>query len=285
MRKIFVGYPVKGQFSVQQTRNMIDISRTRFPDCEIKLRILEGVPINQARSEFVQNAYDEGCSDIVMIDADLGVGPKELGRILTHDEEVVCALYCHRSLNCLWHVQPTNPPSEERSDGLLKVKQSAVGFSKIKLSVFDKLKVANPDRVGQLTERTGGNRLVWEFFPFELVGQNTPASRIKDLLSLSDEFLKIANEQHEARLDARFVASRIKDLATTNYLADNYHVSEDFNFCRLCSESGIPIYTDTQLIVQHKTEVDLPIPTAHLAELMREGWRQAELDQLNGSNN
>lgn len=279
MRKIFVSYPVKGQFSVQQTRNMIDISRTRFPDCELKLRILEGVPINQARSELVQNAYDEGCSEIVMIDADLGVGPKELGRILSHDEDVVCALYCHRSLNCLWHVQPTNPPSEERPDGLLRVKQSAVGFSKIKLSVFDKLKVANPDRVGQLTERTGGNRLVWEFFPFELVGLNTPSSRLKEIIGLCE------NWHTKSSFDSPDLVESVLRAAKTHYLADNYHVSEDFNFCRLCSESGIPIFTDTQLIVQHKTEVDLPIPTAHLAELMREGWRQAELDQLNGSNN
>lgn len=281
MRKIFVGYPVKGQFSVQQTRNMIDISRTRFHDCEIKLRILEGVPINQARSELVQNAYDEGCSEIVMIDADLGVGPKELGRILSHDEDVVCALYCHRSLNCLWHVQPTSPPSEERPDGLLRVKQSAVGFSKIKLSVFDKLKVANPDRIGQLTERIGGNRLVWEFFPFELVGLNTPASRLNTI----KEICKTLSDQGDVHGMVNKWAEKILSVINTTYLADNYHVSEDFNFCRLCSESGIPIYTDTQLIVQHKTEVDLPIPTAHLAELMREGWRQTELDQLNGSNN
>ena len=206
------------------------------------------------------------------MDSDLNLGPKELAQLLSHDESIVCALYCHRSLETKWMVTPNNPPSPNREDGLMAVKQSAIGCSKIKLSVFDKLQADNPDRSGVLTDRAGDAKAVWDFFTFERVGLNTPESRLRSIAAMVQAGGSTSNEE-------------IRRILETTYLEDNLHVSEDYRFCQLCEKSGIPIHVDTQLIVQHATEVMLPIPTAQLLDLLKEPWRQEELSQLNGSNN
>ncbi len=280
MRNVLLFCPVKGSLPVWQTRNLVDISRTKFEGVNLKIRFLEGAPIQQARNEGVQIARDEKCVEIVQVDSDLNLGPKELAQLLSHDESVVCALYCHRSLETKWMVTPNNPPSPNRGDGLMAVKQSAIGCSKIKLSVFDKLQADNPDRSGVLTDRAGGSKSVWDFFAFERVGLNTAESRLKSIEA-------VLRRKVDCRLpdDDKAQLLEIDNIVSTTYLADNLHVSEDYRFCQLCEKSGIPIHVDTGLIVQHATEVMLPIPTAQLYDLLQESWRQEEVNQLNGSNN
>lgn len=287
MKKIFYGIPVKGEMPCWAVKNLIAIARTRFDGFNVVIRILEGSPINVARNELAQCARDEKADFLVMQDRDLNVGVKEFGRLLSHDlnEPIVCSLYAQRGLSTNWHVYPNKPPSPEEESGLMAMHHSAIGFSRIAMSVFDILQSANPDRVGQLTDRGGGTKQVWDFFNFELVGLNTPASRLKEILVLADQLHKDGTENTDLKVDARFVASRIRDFANTTYLAENMHYSEDIFFCKLCRDAGIPIKIDTKLIVQHATEVMLPIPTQQLQAMISEDWRQAELDQLNGSNN
>jgi len=249
MKTALLGIPVKGQMPVWAVRNLINISRTNFGDWTIKIRLLEGAPTQQARNELAQAASDEKAECLVMLDADLNAGPKELARILSHDEDIVCSLYPHRSLDTAWMVTPTNPPSEQREDGLMRVKQSAIGFSKIRLSVFDRLQKDNPDRVGVLTDRAGDSKRLWDFFSFELVGLNTPESRLQTIKAIL-----------ERKVDCRLPDDDKSDLVAigsaleTTYLADNLHVSEDYRFNQLCEKSGITVFVDTQLIVSHAAD-------------------------------
>lgn len=264
-------------------RNLIDIARTRFEGFNVVIRILEGSPVNVARNELAQCARDEKADFLVMQDRDLNVGVKEFGRLLSHDlnEPIVCALYSQRSLSTNWHVYPNKPPSPEEESGLMAMHHSAIGFSRIAMSVFDTLQSANPDRVGQLTDRGGGTKQVWDFFNFELVGLNTPASRLKEIC----EILLTETSGQLEKDRANEMLARINAVAQQTYLAENMHYSEDIFFCKLCRDAGIPIKIDTKLIVQHATEVMLPIPTQQLQAMISEDWRQVELDQLNGSNN
>lgn len=280
MRRILLFYPCKGSQSIWQARNQVNIARSSFPNCQVIIRFLEGAPIQQSRNEAVQIARDEKCPELVMCDSDLDLTQELLGRLLSHEHEmIVCAPYVHRSLETHWHMMPTNPPSQEETSGLLKVKQSAIGCSKINLKVFDKIQADNPDRFGQLTSREGGHKGVWEFFPFELVGLNTAQSRIKEIISVCE------NWHPKSSFDAPDLVEQVLRAAKTHYLADNYHVSEDYNFCQMATASGFDIKVDTQLIIPHETAVMLPIPTEQLLDILKEPWRQAELDQLNGSNN
>lgn len=265
MRRIFYAVPLKGRMPHWQVANLLDISRTRFNGCSVSVRILEGAPVNQARNELVQHARDEKFDELVFTDADLAITPKHLDQILTHDVPVVCGLYGHRCFTpTLFHVEPFDRALGVRADGLMRVRQSAIGFSKIKLGVFDQLQERNPDRCGRLTDRAGGTKRVWEFFPFELVGPNTPAARLKAIETLLEGG------------DADLI-SKIRDAVSTQYLEENTHMSEDYNFCRLCHEAGIEVYLDIKLIVQHASEEMLPIPTAALVDALDEPWRQSEL--------
>lgn len=285
MRRVLLFYPCKGAQPVWQARNQVSIARTNFPGCQILIRFLEGAPIQQARNEAVQMARDEKCGELVMNDSDLNLTPEILGRLLSHKNElIVCAPYAHRSLETHWHIQPTNPPSQEEPSGLLKVKQSAIGCSKIRIEVFDRIQADNPDRLGMLTSRDSeGHNLIWEFFPFELVGLNTPTSRLKEMIELACQLQKDGIANTDLKIDARLIARQIHEIATMTFLADSHHVSEDYNFCRLATNSGIPIKVDTQIIVQHASEVFLPIATAQLKDMLAEPWRQNELSILNGT--
>lgn len=220
----------------------------------------------------MEYAREDKCEQIIMVDSDLDVGPPELGRLLTHDVPIVCALYPHRDLFTNWHVQPFSKGEKVNEQGLMRVRQSAVGFSKIKLSVFDDLMKAYPDRVGQITNRSGGTKRLWDFFAFELVGMNTPSSRLADIRNLCDHF--DLNQPASALMD------KVLSLANTQYLAENSHFSEDYFFCRLCVDAGIPIFLDTNLIAPHETGVKLPLPTTLLFDLLKEPWRQSELELI-----
>lgn len=274
MKKVFYGIPVKGEMPCWAVRNLIDIARTRFEGFNVVIRILEGSPVNVARNELAQCARDEKADFLVMQDRDLNVGVKEFGRLLSHDlnEPIVCALYAQRGLSTNWHVYPNKPPSPEEESGLMAMHHSAIGFSRIAMSVFDTLQSANPDRVGQLTDRGGGTKQVWDFFNFELVGLNTPASRLQSIISM-------CTDVDDSKWTALGLADKILATANTQYLAENMHYSEDIFFCKLCRDAGIPLKIDTKLIVQHATEVMLPIPTQQLQAMISEDWRQAELDQ------
>lgn len=233
---------------------MVNIARTNFPGCVIIIRVLEGQPIQISRNEGVQIAREEKCSEYVQVDSDLNLTPEFLARLLSHENAlVVCALYPHRSLSTLWLVTAKQPPCKQEPDGLMEVKQSAVGCSKIRMEVFAKLQTDNPDRVGILTNRAGEAKPIWDFFGFELVGLNTPSSRLESIKALL-----------EKRVDCRVpdddqgLLTDIYNVAFTTYLADNLHVSEDYNFCFpkdtmvYGSMKFVDMHTPGDVVLSHK---------------------------------
>ena len=270
MRKILIAVPLKGELSADFTKNLIELARARFAGVEIQFCFLEGAPIQQARNEIVQNARYAGYTELVMVDKDLHVSVDDIGRLLCHESApFVAGLYCQRSLETFWHVQGL-PGEHPDASGLMKVHQCAVGFSKIRLEVFDQLERDNPDRFGLLTDTGGGRRRVWEFFSMELVGPNTPAARLRAIKEiLNDQLLEVGES---ARLGA------IAKAASWMSAEPNIHMAEDYNFCAMLRASGIPIVVDTQLVVQHETPIKLPIPTEQLLKMISENWRCEQLD-------
>lgn len=51
------------------------------------------------------------------------------------------------------------------------------------------------------------------------------------------------------------------------------YVGEDYGFCMLCEQAGIPIMLDTQIVVTHRHSTMLPIPSATIAAMVKEEWR------------
>jgi len=265
MRRVILSVPLKGQLASYFVNNLISACRAVLPGVSLDFAFLEGAPVQQARNEICDQAVRGGYDEVVMLDKDLDVSVADLVRILRHDVPVVCALYPHRSLDTFWHVRPLPDVREPDAVGLLQVQQSAVGFCKIKTATLKKLMAEHPDRAGVLTETGGGSRVVHELFPMELVGPNTPAARLKAV--------EAAIIKHASEIDLNPMMAAIDAALYQHHAEPNLHQAEDYGFCRLCAESGIPVYVDTKLIVQHEAAIKLPIPDEQLKKMLAETWR------------
>ncbi len=268
MRRILLACPLKGQLSSFFVKNLVETCRAIIPGVTLEFSFLEGAPVQQARNEIVDYARRNGFNELIQMDKDLDAGPEAVARLASHDVPVVCALYSKRSLDTFWHVQTWSKTQKPHADGLLRVKQCAIGFSKIKLDVFDKLQTDNPDRLGILTDSGGIAKPIWEFFPMELVGPNTPAGRLAAIKELVGQNPLAMTPQDSANL-----LLDIQTVLTKSHSETNLHTAEDYSFCRMCRESDIPIMVDTQLTIQHETGVMLPIPTPQLEKMLDESWR------------
>lgn len=271
MRRILLAVPLKGQLSSFFVKNLIETCRAIYPDIVLEFAFLEGAPVQQARNEIVDDARRRKFDELIFLDKDLDAGPEAVARILSHKYSlIVCALYCQRSLDTFWHVQAWSKTQKPHADGLLRVKQCAIGFCKINLSVFDLLEANNPDRLGMLTTTGGATKPLWEFFPMELIGPNTPRGRLNRILGLVEEI-----RATEGLLSSTSqLAEKVFSYATeTDISCENIHMAEDYGFCAMLRASDIPIHVDTHLTIQHESSVQLPIPTDQVLRMLQESWR------------
>lgn len=102
-----------------------------------------------------------------------------------------------------------------------------------------------------------------EFFPTELVGPNTAEARLQAIK-------KYLND----RLDDDISQDALSNILTVKHPEFNLHTAEDYGFCGLCRQSGIPIHVDTRLIVSHEDAVLLPIASEQLVAMLKESWRE-----------
>lgn len=271
MRKIMLAVPLKGQVSSFFVKNIMEALMTKMKDINFVFTFLEGPAIQMARNEIVAYARQQKCDELVQIDKDLDAAFPALMRLLFHEKApVVCGLYCKRHLDTFWHVQPWDDNTKEDENGLLRVRQSAIGFSKIRMEVFDKLELANPDRIGSLNEGGKEPVMMTEFFPMELMGKNTPKGRLDLILKYLDDDKLLSQSPGEIR-------EQIRMLSKLRFPEPNHFMGEDYGFCRLCADAGIPIYLDTHLMVKHDSSVMVPVDTEQLIKMLKEKWREDEL--------
>lgn len=273
LRKVMVSSPVKGKLPMFYYKNVLQYGMNKIPGVKLYYSTLEGPAIQVARNQIVQYARKQGVDELVMIDVDVDVPWEAFERLLSHDEDIVCGLYSRRTMDTHWHVHPWSETEKENERGLLRVYQAAVGLSKIKMSVFDRLEQAYPDRVGELIEGGVLGERLCEFFPMELMGKNTPGGRllaIKELLKRPD-------------LSDKEKVALIEQAATIQHPESNQFIGEDYGFCCLARNAGIPIYLDTHLVLKHEGTAMFPIDTKQLVKMLNEPWREDELKELQKS--
>lgn len=273
VRKIMVASPVKGKLPMFYYKNVLQYGMTKIPGVKLYYSTLEGPAIQVARNQIVQYARKQKVDELVMIDVDVDVPVEAFQRLLSHDVDIVCALYSRRTMKTHWHVHPLNETEVENENGLLRVYQAAVGVCKIKMSVFDKLQETYPDRVGEMIE--GGMQMerMVEFFPMELMGKNTPGGR---LLAIK-ELLK-GNGSDAGLIEA------IKEASVVKHQEENQFIGEDYGFCCLARNAGIPIYLDTHLVLKHEGTAMFPLETKDMMEaLENDTWRKDEIKEYSRS--
>mgnify|MGYP003703841835 CR=1 FL=1 len=272
-RRVLIATPLKGDLPAAYFKTSLQMATAAIPDVKLDWVILEGPAVQMARNEIVAYAREQKFDELVFWDKDVlaeqhgqNVTPNAFMRLLGHDVDIVCAPYSSRHLETHWHVI-TIDGEEPNKDGLQKVSRACIGFSKIKLSVFDKIEADNPDRKGVLIDPNKSPKPCTEFFPMGLQGKNTPESRISHIRSI------LAN----ADLSASAKLQQIEREANLKYDEPSLFIGEDYWWCDLAVKSGFSIYLDTHLVMGHSGKTTLPIPTLKLFDLMQEPWRQEEI--------
>lgn len=276
LRRILICTPLKGDIPSTYFKTSLQLATAKLPGLKLDWTLLEGPAVQMARNELVAHAREGKFDEMVFWDKDVtadsngeNVTAGAFMRLLSHDKDIVCAPYSARSLSTHWHLQPI-PGETPAEDGLQRVSRACIGFSKIKLSVFDRIEARNPWRKAVLIDPNKSPKPVTEFFPMGVQGKNTPEYRLKQIQKLMEEDFK----SNDARME------RIKRELDVQYDEPNLFAGEDYWFCDLAREAGIDIYLDTFLIMGHLGQTVLPIPTLKLVQGLNEPWRQEEIREI-----
>ena len=275
-RKVLIATPLKGDIPAAYFKTSLQMATAAIPNVKLDWIILEGPAVQMARNEIVAYARSQKFDELIFWDKDVladdhgnNVTAGALMRLIGHDKPIVCAPYSSRCTETHWHIQ-TIDGEEPDKDGLQKVSRACIGFSKIRLSVFDAIEAKNQWRKGTLIDPNKAPQPCTEFFPMGIKGKNTPEHRIKQINQIfADDKLSAS-----ARLQ------RIERELNVSYDEPNLFVGEDYWFCDLAREAGYDILLDTMLIMGHSGKSTFPIPTLKLFEMLREPWRQDEVKAL-----
>ena len=275
-RRILIATPLKGDLPAAYFKTSLQLATAAIPDVKLDWVILEGPAVQMARNEIVAYAREQKFDELVFWDKDVlaeqngeNMTAGAFMRLIGHKHPIVCAPYSSRHLDTHWHLQPL-PGEEPNEDGLQKVSRACIGFSKISLSVFDRIEADNPWRKGVLIDPNKSPKPCTEFFPMGVQGKNTPEHRMKQIKAVFED----------DKLSASARLQRIERELNLTYDEPNLFAGEDYWFCDLARASGYDIYLDTLLMMGHKGGVTLPIPTVKLFELMREPWRKEEIKAI-----
>ncbi len=261
MRRILIASPIRGEIPQKFHRALIDLKASPPPGVVLDTVQISGTSVNFARNEIVyyarQNAYDE----IWWWDVDLNPTQEQKARMLSQTEDIVCAMYPRRLVETSWHITAL-PGVDTRADGLQQVFKCAIGFSKMKVSVFDRMAEKFPDRACGVVQKFGDKPLMMvEFFPMSLVGPNSPEGRLEAIRRYVED-------------DGGTDIELVKTLLTRRHETPSILTGEDYGFCRLAVAAGIKIHLDTTMIVKHSGQTEFPIDTEVLKAALAEGWRQ-----------
>jgi len=271
-KRILIGTPLKGDIPKSYFRTSLQMATAQVPDVKLDWILLDGPAVQIARNEIAHYAVEQKFDELIFWDKDVlamrngeDVTGSALMRLISHDRDIVTAVYSSRSLETHWHVHPIKGEEPDES-GLQRVERASIGFCKIKVPVFKKIALANIDRAAMLVDPNKSPKLVPELFPMELRGRNTPQYRLQQIWAAMSE---VKND------DA--LRARIERELTIRYDEPNSYISEDFGFCDLARAAGYDIWMDTLMVLGHQASVTVPIESGKLLEMLSEPWRKEEL--------
>lgn len=217
-----------------------------------------------ARSRLAHFAMEQECTELVFWDKDLLPELHQLGRLLSHDLDIVCAQYAKRGLPTAFHGQELVGETVNLETGIQKMTFAPIGFAKIKTGVFSKLMEVFPEREHMIVEIQAQYKHHFEFFPAGLIGPNTSDGKIARIKQVIDR-------PDESALD---VVRDITEIINDSDYSKSHYYGEDYFFCHLCRKAGFDINLDTTLIIPHVGETTFPITNAEINAMAKEPWRQ-----------
>lgn len=273
MRKILLATPLKGGLDEHYFEKFFEVISKGVPDCKFGFCFISNTAINLARNEIGMYVLLHGYDEVIFWDKDLRPTHKDFIRLLSHPEDVVCGLYALRRKDTAWNLQAIPDTEPDPKTGLLKVHQSAIGFSKIKKEAFEKLVDVFPERSCIARDNGRDGKLMHEFFPMGIIGPNSNEGRLEAIKA----WLK--NPAVHNLSSVQDFIDGLEDVLYKRHSEPSFIVGEDYFFCKLCRDAGIDLYVDTHLIIPHVGDCEFPIPTHELEAMLKEPWRIAEKEQ------
>lgn len=279
-RRIMLASPIKGGLSMEFVQYLMALTTAKIPDTEIKYQLCGGTSVALARDELANLAMQDGQDELMFMDKDLLERTVEnhlnlFARILSHEVPIVAAQYCTHHIPSVFHgtryVDENGVPAEVREDGLLQMHQMPLGFCKISCEALKTMMRATPDRTYWMRLSVGETRHLHQFFPTGIIGPNMAEGkieRIRQAVAARDRMVGINFEA-----DQELLIALDNILLDTDY-SENTMYGEDFYFCKLARDAGIPLYLDTTTIVPHESPVKLPMPADSLRAELNADWRK-----------
>jgi len=273
-KRVLIGTPLKGDLPKHYVATCIKLTHLNDPDVKFDWIMLDGPSVQVARSEIAAYALKHKFDELIFWDKDVHSVQEgkdntasAIMRLVDHDADFVCGLYSSRGLQTHWHVNGIEGEEPDPKTGLQKVNRAAIGFSKIRMRVFEKVAKDNPEFTGVLIDPNHAPIVLQEFFPMALQGPNTPRERIAKIRGILKDDLPNKLE-------------RLEREAFLVYDQPSEHIGEDYWFCDLAKASGFDVMIDSFMVMSHTGTTDFPIPTPALMQCLSEPWRKEERDAI-----
>lgn len=149
-QKVFVGIPTMDKKTfvtcTQSLMNAVQVLLAMGTQFEFKFEA--GLPyVSMARNNLVASFMATDCTDMIMLDADLGFPPAAFRDLILAEEEVISGAYPKKQAEEGYAVM-LKTDSEHHpimENGVLLAEGCATGFIKIKRSVIERLYEAHPE--------------------------------------------------------------------------------------------------------------------------------------------
>lgn len=264
--RVLIGTPLKGEVSPHYAKVLAELSAGELAGYRFEHAFMGGTCIFGARDILAHRAMEEGYQKLIFWDADLKPIAADFVRLVSHPEPFVCGAYGKRQVEGQWHFFPV-PGAEILPNGLWEMQQSAIGFSVLDVPMLKQIKERNPQSTYRNKEAGENVRQYHQFFPWQIIGENTAREKLERL----KEFM---NGKLNHAFNAGETLMKISEIVDGDDYSANLMQGEDYGFCRLAREAGFKIWLDSKLVIPHTGHCDFPIPNEELIRMTTEPWRQ-----------
>lgn len=274
MKKILLASPIRGGVSSHYVSCLMAAILANWQGrYSIKWAATSGTSVALARDELADVFKRQNFDRLVFWDVDLvpevpTVFLSMLERLLSHDVDIVAAQYVGHKFPGAFHGAVADDGAVPRADGLLPMAQIPLGFSAITKEAFAKIEAAHPYLRYQFrqTEDKATRPNMFEFFPTGIDGPCSGQGKVNRIRDVLKNYGKHAANFSE-------YLEQIHVIVNDDRYESNILLGEDYFFCKLARDAGIPLYIDNNVIVPHLSHIRLPVANSALLASLGEEWR------------
>jgi len=231
--KVFVALPIYGGVFPAFFSSVMRLIQASPIQCEFFPLVGDSL-VSRARNNLVYEFLKTDCTHLLFLDCDLQFNPWQIKRLLDHNAPIVGGLYPKKQNELAWVMNCFDKVKEPDANGLLPVKCIGTGAMMIRRDVIQTMQDAYPML---RYDADGGDKSAsrWDLFKvgvwpcLEVPRQSFPQRPIGKDYELPET------------IESQLVKMR----------DESRHLSEDWFFCYLAWNLGIPTFADLRNVFHH----------------------------------